>query len=420
MGAVGEILAGRYELVDPLGEGGTGVVWRAWDHRERRYVAAKVMRQSDAGSLLRFVREQAVRIDHRHVLTPHGWAGEDDRVLLTMPVVRGGSAATLVGDHGALPPVWAATLLDQLLAALESIHAEGLVHRDVKPANLLLDATGRGMPRVRLADFGIAAAVDQPRLTHVTHSVGTLGYAAPETLEAGWDPDPRADLYGAGLTAVELLTAERPTAQTDVAAVLDQVRVPSPFADLVLRLASPLPDDRPASATEARAQLAATGLVARSAQELGDLGVEVFDQLPPLPEGWGEDGPAAPAVGDVAGAPAVASPDVPGAPAVPHLPRATGRPTGSREVTGEPTRTDLGPPTQEVPRPRVEATATHRVEQPHTRADGGEQDPDAPATADVATQPPGTGQARPQLRTGLALVVLGLLMMLASLLLVLV
>ena len=136
--------------------------------------------------------------------------------------------------------------------------------------------------------------------------------------------------------------------------------------------------------------------------------------------GWGEDGPAAPAVGDVAGAPAVASRDVPGAPALPHLPRATGRPTGAREVTGEPTRTDLGPPTQEVPRPRVEATATHRVEQPHTRADGGEQDPDAPATADVATQPPGTEQARPQLRTGLALVVLGLLMMLASLLLVLV
>ncbi|MGD8149594.1 hypothetical protein [Ornithinimicrobium sp. Y1694] len=70
---MGEVLGGRYELVDPLGEGGAGVVWRAWDHRESRYVAAKVMRQADAASLLRFVREQAVRIEHPHVLTPLGW-----------------------------------------------------------------------------------------------------------------------------------------------------------------------------------------------------------------------------------------------------------------------------------------------------------------------------------------------------------
>ena len=120
---MGEVLGGRYDLVDPLGEGGAGVVWRAWDRREARYVAAKVMRQADAASLLRFVREQAVRIEHPHVLTPLGWVGEDDRVLFTMPIVRGGSVATLVGDHGPLPPGWVATLLDQVLAALERIHA---------------------------------------------------------------------------------------------------------------------------------------------------------------------------------------------------------------------------------------------------------------------------------------------------------
>lgn len=296
---MGEIFAGRYELVDPLGEGGAGVVWRAWDHRTAGYVAGKVMRQVDAPSLLRFVREQAVRIEHPHVLTPLGWAGEDERVLLAMPLVRGGSAATLVGDHGPLPATWVATLLDQLLAALEVIHAQGLVHRDVKPANLLLDATGSGMPRARLADFGIAAAVGQPRLTHASHSVGTLGYAAPESLEAGWDPDPRADLYGAGLTAFELLTAQRPGIDGasltggagDVAPALVRAGVPVELSRLVLALVSPDPDDRPATAADARQALAATGLVAGSSEDLGRHHVEVFDQLPELPDGWGEEGP---------------------------------------------------------------------------------------------------------------------------------
>ncbi|WP_134772802.1 serine/threonine-protein kinase [Ornithinimicrobium flavum] len=311
---MGEVLGGRYELVDPLGEGGAGVVWRAWDHRELRYVAAKVMRQADAHSLLRFVREQAVRIGHPHVLTPLGWVGEDDRVLLIMPIVDGGSVATLVGDHGPLPPAWVATLLDQLLAALERIHAEGLVHRDVKPANLLLDATGTGLPRARLADFGIAAAVDQPRLTQVAHVVGTVGYAAPETLSPGWDPDPRADLYAAGMTAAEMLLGERPgeaqgarvgVVHATSAPVADRTRdlvvhltrdlvrahVPTPLLSVVLDLAAPDPLDRYPDAEAARAALRGTGLVAdASTWDAGE--VEVFDHVPPLPEGWGQSGPA--------------------------------------------------------------------------------------------------------------------------------
>ncbi|HZC26019.1 MAG TPA: serine/threonine protein kinase, partial [Actinopolymorphaceae bacterium] len=100
---MGEVFAGRYELVDLLGEGGMGSVWRAYDHRTGTYLAAKVLRQSDAGSLLRFVREQSLRVRHPHVLAPLGWAGEDDRVLFTMELVRGGSVAGLLGDYGAVP-----------------------------------------------------------------------------------------------------------------------------------------------------------------------------------------------------------------------------------------------------------------------------------------------------------------------------
>ena len=135
---VGEVFAGRYELLDLIGEGGMGSVWRVHDRRENRVVAAKVLRQSDAVSLLRFVREQAVRVRHPHVVTPLGWAGEDDRVLFTMPVVEGGSVATLVGDHGPLPPLVVAELVRQLLGALGAVHEAGLVHRMVicRPGNV--------------------------------------------------------------------------------------------------------------------------------------------------------------------------------------------------------------------------------------------------------------------------------------------
>lgn len=290
---MGEVFAGRYELVDPLGEGGAGVVWRAWDRRDGRYLAAKVLRQVDSASLLRFIREQAMRIEHANVLTPLGWAGEDDKVLFTMPIVRGGSVATLLGDFGALPPRLVAVLLDQTLSALEEIHARGVVHRDVKPANLLLDATGRSMPRLWLSDFGVAAAMDEPRLTRGPVALGTEGYLAPESRLPGWDPDPRADLYAVGMCALEMGTGERPGVGTPGA---DLDVLPHGLAEVIRGLTEFDPDRRVTTATGARAALVATGLLDAVAPDavLGE--VEVFDQLPPLPAGWGPKGPGEPVV----------------------------------------------------------------------------------------------------------------------------
>lgn len=290
---MGDVFAGRYELVDPLGEGGAGVVWRAWDRRERRYVAAKVLRQVDSASLLRFVREQAVRIEHPHVLTPLGWAGEDDKVLLTMPIVAGGSVATLIGDFGPLPPRLVAVLLDQTLAALEEIHGRGIVHRDVKPANLLLEPTGRGMPHLWLSDFGVAAPVDEPRLTHSPVALGTEGYLAPESRLTGWDPDPRADLYAVGMCAVEMLTGDRPGTGSATAPALPD-GLPAGLVDVVAALTEFDPARRPATAAGARASLDLTGLLGETSPELVLGEVEVFDQLPPLPTGWGPAGPGQP------------------------------------------------------------------------------------------------------------------------------
>lgn len=188
---MGEVFAGRYELVDLIGTGGMGAVWLTWDRRTEGYVAAKVLQQSDSASLLRFLREQA-GIDDPHIVMPLGWAGEDDRVLFTMPLVRGGSVATLLGDHGALPEHWVVELLSQLLTALAAVHRARVVHRDVKPANLLLEPTGTARPLLRLTDFGIALPMHGPRLTRTDVIVGTTGYLPPEVL-AGAEPAPAQD-----------------------------------------------------------------------------------------------------------------------------------------------------------------------------------------------------------------------------------
>ncbi|MEU9533439.1 protein kinase [Streptomyces sp. NPDC048213] len=292
---MGEVFAGRYELVDPIGRGGVGAVWRAWDHRRRRYVAAKVLQQSDAHTLLRFVREQALRIEHPHVLAPASWAADDDQVLFTMDLVSGGSLAHVIGDYGPLPPRFVCTLLDQLLSGLSTVHAEGVVHRDIKPANILMEATGRGRPHLRLSDFGISMRKGEPRLTETNYVVGTLGYFAPEQM-MGAEPDFPADLFAVGLVALYLLQGTKPDSQ----ALIEHFAahgtpsapdgVPEPLWQVIVGLLQPDPQDRFRTATGARKALnaAVEMLPDASADEEP---VEVFDQIGPLPEGFGPDGP---------------------------------------------------------------------------------------------------------------------------------
>lgn len=247
----GRPIAGRYLLIDQIGEGGTGTVWRAWDLRRRRLVAAKVLGRYGASTLLHFVREQSLRITHPHVVAPAGWAAEDHTVVLTMDLVRGGSADRLLVRHGPLPEDYVAVLLDQLLQALEAVHAVGVIHRDVKPGNLLLEPTGTGRPLLRLGDFGVAERVGEPRSTRVPGSVGTDGYLAPEQ-SGGAPPDPRQDLWSAGVTAVELLTGRRPVEPDDVPA--------GRLRPLLAAMLDQDPASRPASAAQARVWLHQLGV----------------------------------------------------------------------------------------------------------------------------------------------------------------
>ncbi|MEV5873853.1 serine/threonine-protein kinase [Streptomyces sp. NPDC052101] len=372
---MGEVFAGRYELADPIGRGGVGAVWRAWDHRRRRYVAAKVLQQRDAHSLLRFVREQALRIDHPHVLAPASWAADDDKVLFTMDLVGGGSLVHLVGDYGPLPPAFVCTLLDQLLSGLAAVHAEGVIHRDIKPANVLLEATGTGRPRLRLSDFGIAMRLGEPRLTETNLVVGTPGYLAPEQM-LGSEPDFPADLFAVGLVALYLLEGAKPDAKALVQHFAEHGTpgppkgIPEPLWQVVATLLQPDPDTRFRTATGARKALASAAELLPEPEPDDEL-IEIFDQLGPLPPGFAPDGPLKTASG-------VALELVEGTDTTPAPDAAAG--TGSLSDTGS---FRLPPPQEPSPSgPYAQEPSRNAAEQGGHRAD------QVPQAADPSPYPP--------------------------------
>ncbi len=242
-------------LLDQIGTGGMGSVWRAHDERTDCHVAVKVLGRHSSALLARFVREQAVRVRHPHVVAPHGWAAEDDLVVLAMELVTGGSVADLLREHGPLDPGTTSLLVEQLLLGLAAVHGAGLVHRDVKPANLLLEATGQDPPHLRLGDFGVAAPIAEGRFTTAPGAIGTDGYMAPEQAR-GAPPEPTQDLYAVGRVALELITGLPPSRQREIPShplrpLVERLLVADPeqrlaTADAALRLLHRLPVPTPA------------------------------------------------------------------------------------------------------------------------------------------------------------------------------
>ncbi|MBT2405300.1 MULTISPECIES: serine/threonine-protein kinase [unclassified Streptomyces] len=238
----GGILADRYVLVEPIATGAQGTVWRAVDRRDGAEVAVKVSGGSDVESLWRLVCEQSVRIGHPHVLAPVDWFIREGEAWLVLPLVRGGTVAGLLDDYGALPPAIGLLMAEQMLDALAAVHAAGLVHRDVKPSNLLLTATGSGRPHLLLADFGVARVSPHLRLTSRAVAVGTPGYLAPEVLK-GADSSPAQDLYAAG---VVLRSLGGPSELVDAMVADQPERRPSAVSarDAIARLRTRLGDER--------------------------------------------------------------------------------------------------------------------------------------------------------------------------------
>ncbi|OWA02870.1 serine/threonine protein kinase [Streptomyces sp. CS113] len=197
------VIAGRYRLLSPLGEGGMGTVWRARDELLRREVAVKEVRapaglpQADVGRMYaRLEREAwaAARISHPNVVTVYDVATDGGRPWIVMELVRGLSLADLLDAEGSLTPGRAALIGAEVLAALRAAHAAGVLHRDVKPANVLLANDGR----VVLTDFGIARVEGSEALTMTGEVVGSPEFLAPERA-LGRTPGPASDLWSLGV-----------------------------------------------------------------------------------------------------------------------------------------------------------------------------------------------------------------------------
>jgi DNA-binding beta-propeller fold protein YncE len=226
-----ELVAGSqvagYRLEERIGDGGMAVVFRAYDYRLDRQVALKILSPalaSDEAFRRRFIRESrsAAAVDHPHII-PVFEAGEAGGVLfIAMRLVRGGDVGSLVRRIGPLPAGRAAEIISQTASALDAAHARGLVHRDVKPGNMLLDRSQEvdRPDHVYLSDFGLSkASLAGSGLTAAGQFLGTLDYVAPEQIE-GAPVDGRTDQYALACSAFELFTGEPPFRREDGVAVM--------------------------------------------------------------------------------------------------------------------------------------------------------------------------------------------------------
>ncbi|MFE3032713.1 protein kinase [Streptomyces canus] len=269
----GRLLAGRYRVVAQLGRGGMGVVWRAVDEVLGREVAVKELRtytDADGPELadlrLRMQREAraAARVRHPGVVAVHDVAEVDGRPLIVMELVEGPSLDQVLRKQGTLDPREAAGIGAKVMDALAAAHQAGVLHRDVKPGNILLDGSGR----VLLTDFGIAT-MDDPgdgsatSLTRTGHLVGSLDYMAPERAQGG-DPGPASDVWALGATLYAAIEGASPFRRTSTFSTLTAIvgeplpesHRAGPLGPVLQRLLDKRPEARP-GAEEARELLQA-------------------------------------------------------------------------------------------------------------------------------------------------------------------
>jgi serine/threonine protein kinase len=267
---------GDFEVIEVAGEGGMGVVYRARQITLERIVALKVISPQVADTpdfTTRFRRESrlAASIDHPHVVAVHSAGELEGRPYIAMQWVDGVSLGDLLADGVPLEEARMRRIISQLAGALDAAHGRGLVHRDVKPPNVLVRSIA-GSDHAYLTDFGIArnVKVGASRLTKTTQTVGTVGYMAPEQIK-GEPTDGRADLYSLGVILYQCLSGRRPFEHdTEVALMFAHVNEerprPSsvrpelaPFDDLVVRALALDPADRFQTGAELAEELARTG-----------------------------------------------------------------------------------------------------------------------------------------------------------------
>ena len=225
---VGTMLGGRYAMRSRIAGGGMGEVWIAHDDVLDRTVAVKVIRRElaeDPEFARRFHQEArtAARLSHANIAQVHDFGRDADTDYLVMEYVRGTSLASMIDQHPrGLPPAQVVSLVSQAADGLEAAHEAGVVHRDVKPANILITDKGQ----VKITDFGIARALGEAKMTRTGEVMGTAQYLPPEAA-LGHHVDGQADLYSLAVVAYEALTGRRPF-QADSAVTLAMKHVNEP------------------------------------------------------------------------------------------------------------------------------------------------------------------------------------------------
>jgi eukaryotic-like serine/threonine-protein kinase len=259
--AAGARLAGRYRILELVGLGGMGMVYKAEDEQLGLPVAIKVLRPDlarDGRRIERFKQELVLgrQVSHPNVVRIHDIGSDGDLVFLSMDFVPGRSLGELIAAEGALTADRAVEIARQVASGLAAAHEAGVVHRDLKPGNILIDESGRAA----ISDFGVARSLGGPGATLPGSVVGTLDYLSPEQARGG-EIDGRTDLYALGILLHEMLTGELPFAGGSATEVLAQRltgstrellpdEVPKQLAAVIRRLLQREPDRRPASAQE--------------------------------------------------------------------------------------------------------------------------------------------------------------------------
>ena len=269
MNTVRTMLGGRYQLDEVLGRGGMSTVYRATDTVLGRTVAIKVLSPALADEhgtwVTRFEREAraAAGLTHAGIATIYDTGVEDGTRFIVMECVPGESLAAVMHERGALETSFAVSIAAQVADVLAAAHAAGIVHRDIKPGNVMVTPDGH----VKVLDFGIARAADATAITQTISVLGTAAYMAPEQA-SGQLTDARSDIYALGCLLYAMLAGAPPFAGEQAAAIIHQhvnaaprplrelaVGVPPALAALVQQMLAKSPDARPQSAAEVRDRL---------------------------------------------------------------------------------------------------------------------------------------------------------------------
>ncbi|MBA2702111.1 MAG: serine/threonine protein kinase, partial [Chloroflexi bacterium] len=230
MAEIGTELGGRYRLLAPLGQGGMATIYRAMDRQLGREVAVKLLRPEylrdpDFSSRFRQEAQNAASLSHPNVVTVYDYGADPSGPYIVMELVDGEDLASILRRVGPLPPQQAARVAAAVARALAAAHARGIVHRDVKPGNILIGRDGR----VKVVDFGIARALAEAQMTLPGTTLGSVHYFSPEQAR-GQPTTAASDVYGLGIVLFEMMTGRRPW-EGDSAASVALARLSGPVPD---------------------------------------------------------------------------------------------------------------------------------------------------------------------------------------------